>query len=254
MIDDRFEDRVPSARNAFEIFKDQWSSNIPAFGLGIADLFNDSRLHYFDQEIGGFAGKRVIELGPLEGGHTYMMSLLGASEILSIEANKNAYLKCLVIKETFGINAKFFLGDFCKFLAESPPRVDVILASGVLYHMVDPLALIRSLTRSADAICVWTHYYDEAIIRPNENLCRKFNPVAETIEFEGRSIELCEQSYLSDPEWKGYAGGMEKNSFWITRTGIIEAFAACSFDVSVGPEHPNHPNGPAFTFVARRRR
>lgn len=254
LIDDRFEDRSPRARNALEIFKGQWSSNIPAFGLGSADLFDDSRLHFFDQEIGGFTGKRVIELGPLEGGHTYMMTLLGASEILSIEANKSAYLKCLVVKEILGINAKFVLGDFCKFLVESPPRVDVVLASGVLYHMSDPLALIRAVTKAADAICVWTHYFDEAIIRASDHLSKKFNPVTQTVEFEGRSIEICEQSYLSDPDWKGFAGGMEKNSFWIKRTGIIEAFAACSFDVSVGAEQPNHPNGPAFTFVARRRR
>lgn len=254
MIDDRFEDRLPAARNALEIFKDQWSSRIPAFGMGVADLFDDSRLHYFDREVGGFAGKRIIELGPLEGGHTYMMSLLGASDIVAVEANKNAYLKCLVIKEVFGLKARFFLGDFLKFLADNPPRVDVILASGVLYHMSDPLALIRAMTRTADSICVWTHYYDEEVIRANEHLSRKFAPATETLDFEGRQIEVCEQSYHSDPEWKGFAGGMERNSFWIRRTGIIEAFLACSFDVSVGPEHPNHPNGPAFTFVARRRR
>ena len=254
MIDDRFEDRSPSSRNALEIFNGEWSSNIPAFGMGVADLFSDSRLNYFDQEIGGFAGKRVLELGPLEGGHTYMMSLLGASDIVSVEANKKAYLRCLVIKEIFGLKAKFFLGDFMKFLADNPPRVDVILASGVLYHMTDPLGLIRAITRVSDSICVWTHYFDEDIIRANPALSKKFAPKTEVVEFEGRSVELCEQSYLSDPEWTGYAGGMERNSFWLRRTSIIEAFSACSFDVSVGPEHPNHPNGPAFTFVARRRR
>lgn len=253
MIDDRFEERAPCARNALEIFKDQWSSSIPGFGMGVGSLFDDSRLHYFDQQIGSFAGKRVLELGPLEGGHTFMMSVLGASDIVAVEANKSAYLKCLVIKEIFGLKAKFLLGDFVKYLSDSPPRVDVIMASGVLYHMRDPLALIRAMTKAADSICIWTHYFDEDVIRANEHLAKKFSPTVETVEFEGRSIELCEQSYLSDPDWKGYAGGMEKNSFWIRRTSIIEAFAACSFDVSVGPEHPNHPHGPAFTFVARRR-
>ena len=153
-----------------------------------------------------------------------------------------------------GLKARFFLGDFVKYLTSNPPRVDVVMASGVLYHMIDPLALIRAMTHVADCICVWTHYFDEDAIRANVHLSKRFAPAAETVEFEGRQIELCEQSYQSDPEWRGYSGGMEKNSFWIRRTSLIEAFSACSFDVSVGQEHPNHPNGPAFSFVARRRR
>ena len=130
---------------------------------------------------------------------------------------------------------------------------DLIVACGVLYHMNEPIKLIENMCAHSNAVLIWTHYFDEDVIRANEHLSKKFAPTVETVEFEGRSIELCEQSYLTDPDWKGYAGGMEKNSFWIRRTSIIEAFAACSFDVSVGPEHPNHPHGPAFTFVARRR-
>ncbi len=35
----------------------------------------------------------ILELGPLEGAHTYQL------RILAIEANAEAFLKCLVVKE-----------------------------------------------------------------------------------------------------------------------------------------------------------
>ena len=83
-LDDRFETRIPSARNALEIFAGKWISKIPHFGFGTAGLFEDPRIDYFDAAIGGFAGKTVIELGPLDGGHTFIMSALGAARIISI--------------------------------------------------------------------------------------------------------------------------------------------------------------------------
>lgn len=252
-IDERFETRMPCAANAFEIFAGQWLSKVPVFGLGVSALFDDARIGFFDRALCGFSGKRVIELGPLEGGHTYMMSVLGASEVISVEANKDAFLRCLIVKEAFNLRAKFILGDFEKFLRSNPPRVDVILASGVLYHMQDPLGLIEAMTAAADWVCVWTHYYDHGIIQASENLSKKFTAPVEHADFRGRKIAFARQAYLDDASWSGFAGGTEADSCWIERAGIIDAFDACGFDVLVDSDQQQHPHGPAFTFVAKRR-
>ncbi len=245
---------MPCAANAFDIFKGQWLSKVPGFGLGTSSLFDDARIMFFDQAVSGFSGKRVIELGPLEGGHTYMMSILGASDILAIEANKDAFLRCLIMKEAFNVRARFVCGDFEKLLRSNPPRADVILASGVLYHMQEPLELIEAMTAAADWVCIWTHYYDHDIIQASAHLSTKFTAPVEYVDFRGRRIGLATQSYLDDVAWGGFAGGTELHSRWIERAGIIEAFDACSFDVIVDSDQRNHPHGPAFTFVAKRRR
>jgi hypothetical protein len=53
----------------------------------------------------------LLELGPLEGAHTYQLEKLGAKSILAIEANVEAFLKCLITKEITGLQvAKFMLG------------------------------------------------------------------------------------------------------------------------------------------------
>ena len=58
----------------------------------------DERNKWLANEIGGLSGKSVLELGPLEGGHTYMLEQLGATDITSVEANARAFLKCLIIE------------------------------------------------------------------------------------------------------------------------------------------------------------
>src|SRR3954447_24127366 len=87
---------APSAQNALDIFKGEWASRLPSpcadLCAGPLPLFADTRISRFLDEIGGITGKTVLELGPLEGGHSYMLDRAGPSEIVSIEGNSRAYL------------------------------------------------------------------------------------------------------------------------------------------------------------------
>ena len=88
-------------------------------------------------KIGDYKGISVLELGPLEGGHAYMLEKAGVGSVLSIEANTRAFLKCLISKEIFGLNkCHFLLGDFTEYLnkLDEHIRFDLVFASGVLYH------------------------------------------------------------------------------------------------------------------------
>ena len=78
-------------------------------------------------------GRTVLELGPLEAGHSYLLERLGAAEIVGIEANTRAYLRCLVVKEILGLGrARFLCGEFVSYLRTSDRRFDLAVASGVL--------------------------------------------------------------------------------------------------------------------------
>jgi hypothetical protein len=253
--DPRYDMRLPAESNALDIFQGQWSAVIPGFGYGTALSAETPHVRFFEQQIGGFSGKRILELGPLEASHTHMMSKAGAAHILAIEANKNAFLKCLIVKELLAIeNADFLLGDFYKYLTSSPQRFDAILAAGVLYHMSDPLGLIEGAVRAANSIGVWTHYFDAERIRPRPYLSEKFDASPRTVSFHGRSIEQHTQRYLDAPQWAGFCGGSEPTSVWLTKEGILSAFDCLGFEVVIGQDEPDHPNGPAFSFVASKRR
>ena len=79
---------------------------------------------------------------------------------------RRAYLKCLVMKEILGTErVRVLLGDAAAFLADSPvPRFDLAVASGVLYHMADPVTLLARLAKAADRLYLFTFYYDEAVM------------------------------------------------------------------------------------------
>jgi hypothetical protein len=92
---DSYINEAPSHQAAFRVFEGEWSSNVPGYGCGSAGVFDDNRIKFFAEQCGGFQGKRVLELGPLEGGHTSMIANAGAANITAIESNTRAFLKCL---------------------------------------------------------------------------------------------------------------------------------------------------------------
>ena len=90
-------------------------------------LFEDERIAWFIEELGGVQNQSVLELGPLEAGHTYMLARAGAASVLGIEANPHAYLKCLIIREIMELRqARFLCGDFIKYLQTTEEKFDCL--------------------------------------------------------------------------------------------------------------------------------
>ena len=107
--------KPPSSQNAVDLFEGLWFSKLPekvgAETGGIGKLFDDERIHWASSKLGGFQEKNVLELGPLEGCHSAMLESAGATSILSIEANSDAYLRCLLVKELLDLHkTRFFWG------------------------------------------------------------------------------------------------------------------------------------------------
>jgi len=255
---DTYVKKVPSDQNLLDIFKGEWSSQMPTdSGLvsepGSAGLFNDIRITWADKTLGGFLGKKLLELGPLEGGHTYMLDRIGVKEIVSVEANTRAFLKCLIVKEIFKLkNSRFLLGDFVEYLEQSKDQYDAIIASGVLYHMSNPLRLLELISKHTDKVMLWTHYYDEAVIRINPALSAKFGKM-ETSQQRGVVIECAIQSYNEALNWNGFCGGSAPTSVWLTRNTLLEYLKALGFThLNIANDDINHPNGPAFTVCAAK--
>ena len=168
-----FSRTYPSPANAVDVFADGWASNLPeingvALKAGSAKLFDDERIRWANEGVGGFHGMKVLELGPLEGGHSYMLQEMGADSILAIEANSRQFLKCLIVKELYRLDkCEFLLGDFVKYMESAPEKFDFCLASGVLYHMEKPIELISLISRITDRTLIWTQYYDHAKVQKN---------------------------------------------------------------------------------------
>ncbi|HZM69124.1 MAG TPA: class I SAM-dependent methyltransferase [Candidatus Cryosericum sp.] len=250
--------KAPDPQNALDIFSDEWASRLPppldGHRAGSHPLFDDARIRWLDREVGGVAGKSALELGPLEGGHAYMLERLGAEEVVAVEGNTRAYLKCLIVKEVLGLRrVRFLCGDILEYLRREERRFDLCLASGVLYHMQDPVELIDLLSRRcAGFLLLWTHYYDPVMVRSDRRLARKFGSGREH-ERGGFRHTLYPYHYRDAREKPGFCGGALPTSAWMTREEILSALAHFGFaDLRVGSDEPRQRNGPAFAVIARR--
>ncbi|HEX2654866.1 MAG TPA: class I SAM-dependent methyltransferase [Xanthobacteraceae bacterium] len=250
---DRYVSTQPRPGSALMIFDGTWTSYIPGYGLGQTQLFDDHRIRWLEEKCGGFKGKRVLELGPLEAGHTSMIARAGAESILSIESNTTAFLKCLVVKNLLGFNANILLGDFRLYLENCTETFDFLLASGVLYHMTDPVKLLQGMARVSRSIGIWTHYYDSDVILGKEHLSKKFSKEPKKERIGTREITSYRQSYLEALDWSGFCGGSEPISYWLTRDSLLGLLEDMGFRIETGQEAKEHINGPCITLYATKK-
>ena len=249
---------IPAQDNSLRLFSGEWSSALPGKREpGLAPLFEDARMAWLIKQLpDGVRDLRVLELGPLEGGHTFMLEQAGA-QVCAIEANYHAFLRCLIIKNYFNLRAQFLLGDFAKDLGPGQPY-DVIVASGVLYHMAKPVELLQSIAKACDTLFIWTHYFEPDINKwhPNvrERIGHKWDTQRlQTIMQDDLAIRMVPQYYDDALGWAGFCGGPEHFSLWIYRADLLALIERLGFSkIQIEFDHPNHPNGPSFCILAQR--
>jgi hypothetical protein len=182
-----------------------------------------------------------------------MMEQMGAAEIVAIEANERAYLKCLTVKELTGVRrARFLYGDSVAYLRETREHFDVGVASGILYHMTNPVELLELLSARCDRLYLWTHYYDEAaLLKVPEARARHAGTSQAT--HAGFAHTRYKFMYRATRLKHGFSGGSAPYANWLTRDTILDACRHFGFSrIETAFEEPNHPYGPCFAFVAQR--
>lgn len=238
---------APSPQNAIDLFRGEWASRLPGdFESGDHDLFSDGRIAWLIREIGGVQHMHILECGPLEGGHSWLLEQDGA-DVLAIEANTRAFLRCLVAKEVLGMRTRFQLGDFVQLLRESPP-FDLIVASGVLYHLTDPVEMIALAAGASDRLYLWTHYYDRDSVSPT----LRFN-APERCDVRGFSHTLHRQHYQTRLGNRAFFGGAHASSCWLSRSDLLGALAFFGFDdVRIQFDRRDTRPGPSISLLAER--
>lgn len=229
----------PDAQATVDLFAGEWSSKFPApldhVRAGDSPLFAAEMITWGVEALGGVKGLRVLEIGPLEGGHTYMLDRLGAAEVVAVEANSRAYLKCLVAKELLDIpSARFLYGDGIAYMQRQinsgAAPFDFCLASGVLYHMTNPVAALKAMTSMSDNLLMWTMYWDDDVMTSHPELAKKFPGATPAIE-DGFPHTLYKQEYQQALDFKGFCGGTAAGSAWLSRADILAALKHFGFDI-----------------------
>jgi hypothetical protein len=255
MLENKFERRFPADQNSVEIFQGHWASMIeevhPDLKSGPMPMFVvDRRPSIAAQHLGfvpgSLHGMSILELGPLEGAHTYQLAKLGADQILSIEANSEAFLKCLIVKEILRIpRCRFLLGDCLTFLQISRDPFDMIFCSGILYHMENPFGLIKAIAQHTDRVFLWTHYYD-----PDVPTCAGHIPKAANCD--GVELTFYERSYGDTSNTDKFWGGIMPSASWLRKDEIVRCFEHFGYRLTVHEDNRIEEAGPWITATALR--
>ena len=211
-----------------------WIGGVP-YG-GPHDLTRDPRLAMAEAAIGGFAAKRVLELGSLEGGHSIALAQRGAT-VVGLEGREANCERARWVAALLGVEGiRFEVADVRTADLGAHGRFDLVLASGLLYHLDAPWELLARLVPLAPWMYAWTHY-----VRPGD--------AGEHATVGGEVIRgAFRQEYgLGDP-----LSGLQPTSFWPTREGLETMLRLTGWRVVTGETQPEHPDGPAITLVARR--
>ena len=246
----------PSEQNALDIFKGEWATKLPPpfenLVGGTAELFQDNRIVWLGERLRNIESTHVFECGPLEGAHTYMLEKMGVASILSVEASTHAFLRCLVLKELLQLKkSHFMLGDFVSYMRDAK-RYDLVVACGVLYHLLNPVEAIALISEMTDQVFIWTHYYDEEKIKARTILAHHFQS-SSPAEHEGFKHFLHRQNYQSRLGNPGFMGGSERYSHWLSREDLIGALRFFGFnDINIQFDLADSPAGPNISLFARR--
>lgn len=255
---DNYVEEFPTPQIALDIFKNEWVSKMPSefnnLQAGEIQLFEDDRIKWLIEKIGGITNSTVLELGPLEAGHTFMLEQAGAKNIVAIEANKRAFLKCLVVKEVLQMkNVEFRCGDFNLYFEKTEEKFDLCVASGVLYHQKNPVEFLYQASKISNNLFIWTHYFDEEVNNKRTEIAQKFSDSAE-INVRDFKHKIYRQNYNSAALGsQSFCGGSAEFSNWITRSDILKCLELFGFsDIQISFEDKNHPNGASFAILAKK--
>jgi Methyltransferase domain len=185
----------------------------------------------------------VLELGSLEGGHSYQLERLGVKSITGIEANAESFLKSLIIKEVLELKARFLYGDFVKYLETVETRYDLIFACGVLYHMTDPLHLLHLISRRTDRVFIWTHYVS---IEDARNFAEYFD-----VDRHGFKCRYYKNLYDPNHNTRRYSG-LEGYSCHLLKDDILRALAQLEFEKIHVMKDDVRETGSSLSIIAHR--
>ncbi|MFN9622979.1 MAG: class I SAM-dependent methyltransferase [Cyanobacteriota bacterium] len=257
---DAYVNEAPSDAAAIDLFKGEWSSHLPGFPdslSGKSPLFDDPRVHGWinrvtktmPESVANPSTFKVLELGPLEGGHTAMLSKQGW-DITGIESNSRAFLKCLITANIYRTRAKFLLGSFEDYFKNLPSDViyDFICCSGVLYHLKKPSETFRRILMHAKSIGIWSHYGSPELVK---NLPGVFSEDTYVDGLSGQTMMGYKQFYGVALDSNTFCGGGQDYSIWMSKDQILNLLNEYGFSAEIQAVNDS-PSGPNMSIFAKR--
>lgn len=236
-------------------FLGPWNHNIKlshrVFTANCEDYYpaHQEMMKIINQQLGGnFRGKRVVDIGCLEGYFSVECALQGAT-VLGVEGKTINVKKCEFVKSVLGIkNLSFVKDDAMKVTKKKYGTFDVVVALGLLYHLDDPFTFLENISK----LCTGFLLLDTHVAlrgQPTSSGGWK-PPVSPLTEFKFRNKTYAGRLYREfDPDATQLAKELSvtaslknEHSAWLTEDSLVALLRDVGFEqVSkfVFPERDN---------------
>ena len=180
-------------------------------------------------------GKKVLEIGTLDGLHACQLASAGAIVTASDIRPRNLQ-RALYRAMYYGLNNITYrlldmeaMGAVLKF-----DEYDLIFHSGCFYHLVNPVAHLREIRGLAAYMLLETHVLDP-----------RYTP---------GEIEGYKGCWYPEPGWKADMGAKDAGkSFWMVDASLEQLFEDCNLSVvKVIYRHFPNPSGPRNCYLLKR--
>jgi SAM-dependent methyltransferase len=194
----------------------------------------DERIRVTLEAVGGsLDGLTLVDLGCLEGGFALEFARHGAS-VSGIEFREISTRRCRAAALVMHIDdARFTCADIdaeLPRLAEAETQYDVVFASGILYHVPDPLATLTAIRR----VCRKVLILDTHVAHPEHNShdCSDevTMPAPSGAPYRGRNyIEFPPESNVDERSRMLWASAHNPTSFWPYEGDLVRMLADAGF-------------------------
>ncbi len=190
----------------------------------------DLRTKVVLDESGGLAGKRVLDVGCLEGGFSVEFARRGASEVLGVEARRVSVRRCDLVRELTGLNnLRFLCGDVLHELSRAQDPFDIVFATGILYHLPHPdtvLRLIRERCRGFMLLCTHVARPEASSHGCSEDVVQYFG---EQGTYSGRNYSESGPDPAVERDNDLWAAWSNEGSFWPFEDDLVRMIEAAGF-------------------------
>jgi SAM-dependent methyltransferase len=175
----------------------------------------------------GLAGRSIIDVGCLEGGHTVEFARAGMVST-GLEVRASNFENCLYVQRNLSLpNLRFVQADANEIARHGP--FDAVFASGLLYHLDKPRAFLAEASKACRRIILLHTHIAHAAETP-ARATYGLSPLAQNEGLSGRWYEEHDAPPQEQLNALREASWANTRSFWPEKQFLLQALLDVGFD------------------------
>jgi hypothetical protein len=177
----------------------------------------------------GLSGKRIADLGSLEGGYATGFARLGMT-VVGLEVRESNFQNCVYVRSKLNLpNLSFFKDDASNIVNYGV--FDAIWLCGLLYHIENPKTFLSKIASACRRIILIETHFTHVDWTPAARR-HKLSEICEHDGLKGRWIHEYDsgasQDELENLKWASWSN---HQSFWIEKEHLLQLIKNVGFDI-----------------------